>query len=119
MPRALYRIPVAAWAAGEFGSVAVAIRRVLTQMYVLAAKDPCPELEAAGATRLDTRLARLTSAIRAHFSCARVRRTETVDGVPTLVERLVSTADVLGDDTVLEADLPRVIIAGDDPAEYR
>lgn len=122
MPRAYYRVPIEAWEGaaddGETSGAGIEQHRTATTVYVLAAHDPSPRLEALGGVRIGGRLSELPAAQRGHFTESRVRRLVDRDGVPTLIEERVRGA-VRGDDELLEAGIPRVVFAGDDPADYR
>lgn len=115
MPRAFYRVPLAAWTetlAAESGGTEIA--RNTRSVYVLAPSHPAPALDAAGGTCLGTRLSEL-GATADQFTVARVRR---LDG-DELVEIAVPTLQILADDDVLETGLPALVFAGDDPADYQ
>lgn len=122
MPRAYYRIPAPAWDAavddGSTAGAAIEQHRTGASVYVLAVADPSPILAALpGAVRLGARISQVSAALRGHFVESRVRRTISVDGIERSIEARVRGTPEPGDE-ILEAGIPRVVIAGDDPADY-
>lgn len=113
--RAFYAIAVAAWDAAAPVPDAVAVSRTDTEVYVLTAVDPHPNLEAVGATRLGAHLSELAPADAAALTTTLVART--IDGA--VVWLAVPTTEILPTDEDLgDPPLPRVVFAGDDPAAY-
>ena len=114
--RAFYSLPVTAVPAIGLPE-AVELRRNATTLYALSCCDPNPALEQLGARRLGAKLADLTATQRDRVTGTRIRRTDLLTAETD--ELLVARADVLPTDEVVENEALLVIIAGDEPEDYR
>ena len=108
MIRSFWRIPRAAWLANSFGNVVV-FDETPQHLYVIAAEEHRPDLEAVG-TLLGKSVKAMTTANKARFLRVEVER----DGVRVQVK----ASDKKPSDLEVATDIPATIWMGDDPADY-
>ena len=120
MIRSFWRIPRSAWlTTDEDGNVVPAFGNVVVYdespqfLYVIAAEEERPDIEAAG-TLLGESVKAMTAANQARFLRVEVER-DTPDGK---VRVQVKAADKRPEDVEVATNIPAVIWMGDDPADY-
>ncbi len=110
MTRSFWRVPRSAWL--DFGNIVI-YDESPQFLYVIAAEEERPDLEAVG-TSLGKTVRALTAANKARFLRIEVER-DTPEGK---VRVQVKAADKRPTDIEKNTNVPAVIWMGDDPADY-
>lgn len=122
MKRAFYVIPEATWddpTVVRPGDVAE-VSRTTGLVCILAPSDPHPALEELGGLALGNRLSELEPEERQYFAAVKVRRAAGRDaGAGVELLTIPATELTAADEETGEPELPRLIFAGDDPADYQ
>ena len=120
MIRSFWKIPRSAWlTTDEFGNTVQAFGNVVVYdespqfLYVIAAEEERPDIEAAG-TLLGESVKAMTVANQARFLRIEVER-DTPEGK---IRVQVKAADKRPTDVEIRTDVPATIWMGDDPADY-
>lgn len=113
--RAYYSLPLAVLDGSPDIGGAIELSRDDTDVILLALTDPAPALEALGAERLGARVSDLPWPVAELVTNTTVQRTVDEETV-TLT---IPSTDLQEGDDVVDAGIPRIIIAGDDIEDYR